>query len=56
MPYGQAMAHAPTLTLHVLGPSHPCRTAEAARHRKELEYERVELAPGPHNEVVPVRG
>jgi glutaredoxin len=50
MPYGQAMANAPTLTLHMLGPSHPCRTAEAALRRKGLEHERVELPPGPHNE------
>ncbi|MEA2459033.1 MAG: hypothetical protein QOC95_2005 [Thermoleophilaceae bacterium] len=44
------MTAAPTLTLHVLPPSHPCRTAEAALERKGLEYERVVLNPGPHNE------
>jgi glutathione S-transferase len=41
---------APTLTLHVLPPSHPCRTAEAALRHKGLEYEVVTLTPGPHNE------
>jgi glutathione S-transferase len=40
----------PELTLHVLPPSHPCRTAEAALRRKGLEYERVDLVPGPHVE------
>jgi glutathione S-transferase len=44
------MANPPTLTLHVLGPSHPCRTVEAALRCKGLEYERVELTPGAHNE------
>ncbi|MBA3302017.1 MAG: glutathione S-transferase [Thermoleophilaceae bacterium] len=39
----------PEITLHVLPPSHPCRTAEAALARKGLAYERVELTPGPHN-------
>jgi glutathione S-transferase len=39
---------APTLTLHVLPPSHPCMTAEAALRRKGLEYERVVLTPGEH--------
>ena len=40
----------PSLTLHVLPPSHPCMTAEAALRRKGLEYERVALTPGPHVE------
>jgi glutathione S-transferase len=40
----------PTLTLHVLPPSHPCKTAEAALRRKGLEYERVDLVAGPHVE------
>ncbi len=40
----------PTLTLHVLPPSHPCMTAEAALRRKGLEYERIALTPGPHVE------
>jgi hypothetical protein len=42
MPYGQAMANAPTLTHDVLGRSRPRRTAEAALRRKGLEHERVE--------------
>lgn len=41
---------ASALTLHVLPPSHPCMTAEAALRRKGLEYERVELSPGTHND------
>jgi glutathione S-transferase len=41
---------APELVLHVLPPSHPCMTASAALRLKGLEYERVELAPGPHVE------
>jgi glutathione S-transferase len=40
----------PALTLHVLPPSHPCRTVEAALERKGLAYERVVLTPGPHTE------
>ena len=40
----------PALTLHVLPPSHPCMTAEAALRRKGLEYERVVLAPGEHGD------
>ncbi len=40
----------PSLTLHVLPPSHPCMTAEAALRRKGLEYERVVLTAGPHTE------
>ena len=41
---------APSLTLHVLPPSHPCKTVEAALDLKGLPYEKVELAPGPHVE------
>jgi len=44
------MTSAPSLTLHVLPPSHPCMTAEAALRRKGLEYEKVSLSPGPHTE------
>jgi glutathione S-transferase len=40
----------PELTLHVLPPSHPCMTVEAALRRKGLEYERIALTPGPHVE------
>jgi glutathione S-transferase len=39
---------APTITLHVLPPSHPCRTAERALELKGLEFEKVELVPGAH--------
>lgn len=38
----------PSLTLHALPPSHPCLTAEKALRIKGLEFERVDLAPGPH--------
>jgi glutathione S-transferase len=41
---------APELVLHVLPPSHPCMTATLALRLKGLEYQRVELAPGPHVE------
>src|SRR4051794_7760925 len=40
---------APALTLHVLPPSHPCMTAEAALKLKGLEYEKVALRM-PHTE------
>lgn len=40
----------PELTLHVLPPSHPCMTVEAALRRKGLAYERIVLTPGPHVE------
>ena len=39
----------PALTLHVLPPSHPCMTAEAALRLKGLDYEKVAL-PMPHTE------
>lgn len=42
------MSPTPELTLHVLPPSHPCMTVRAALDLKGLEYERVDLAPGPH--------
>jgi glutathione S-transferase len=42
------MTTAPALTLHVLPPSHPCATAEAALRHKGLEFERVVLTPGAH--------
>ncbi len=41
---------APTLTLHALAPSHPCMTVEAALRLKGLEFDRVDLPPGPHVE------
>ncbi|MEJ7754790.1 MAG: glutathione S-transferase N-terminal domain-containing protein [Candidatus Limnocylindrales bacterium] len=40
----------PTLTLHAVPPSHPCMTADAALRLKGLEFERVDLQPGPHVE------
>lgn len=39
----------PALTLHVLPPSHPCKTVETALALKGLDFERVVLAPGKHN-------
>ena len=42
----------PTLTLHVLPPSHPCRTVEAALRVKGLEAEIVTLTPGEHNAAI----
>jgi glutathione S-transferase len=41
---------APAITLHVLPPSPPCRTVEAALQLKGLPYERIDLVPGPHVE------
>ena len=41
-----------TLTLHVLPPSHPCRTAEAALRHKGLDFERVTLQAGEHTAVM----
>ncbi len=41
---------APPIVLHVLPPSHPCMTVEAALRLKGLEYERVALTPGRHVE------
>ncbi len=41
----------PTLTLHVLPPSHPCMTVEAALRHKGLEYERVAVN-APHNDEI----
>jgi glutathione S-transferase len=38
----------PSLTLHVLPPSHPSRAAEAALRLKGLEFEKVELVAGEH--------
>jgi glutathione S-transferase len=39
----------PALTLHLLPPSHPCMTVEAALKLKGLEYETVTV-PTPHTE------
>jgi glutathione S-transferase len=41
---------APRLTLHALPPSHPCMTVAAALQLKGLEFDRVDLAAGPHVE------
>jgi len=38
----------PTLTLHVLPPSHPSKAAEEAIKIKGLEFEKVVLNPGEH--------
>lgn len=43
-------APTPQLTLHVLPPSHPCMTAEAALRRKGLDFEKVAMRAGPHIE------
>ena len=40
---------APTLTLHVLPPSHPCKTVEAALRVKGLDAEIVTMTAGAHN-------
>jgi glutathione S-transferase len=40
----------PHLVLHVLPPSHPCATVEAALRLKGLEYEKVEFGAGKHIE------
>jgi glutathione S-transferase len=40
----------PRLVFHVLPPSHPCATVEAALRLKGLTYEKVELPMGPHPE------
>ncbi|HYP47622.1 MAG TPA: glutathione S-transferase N-terminal domain-containing protein [Thermoleophilaceae bacterium] len=44
------MTPAPELVLHVLPPSHPSKTAEAALRFKGLEFEKVTLTAGAHNE------
>ena len=42
----------PSLTLHALPPSHPSLTADVALRLKGLEFERVDLQPGEHNEEI----
>jgi glutathione S-transferase len=44
------MSAPPSLTVHVLPPSHPCAAVEAALKLKGLDYERVELEAGRHGE------
>ena len=46
------MSNSQPITLHVLPPSHPCMTAEAALKHKDLTYELVNLAMGKHGEEV----
>jgi glutathione S-transferase len=43
---------APSITLHITPPSHPCMTAREALLLKGLEFEEVALAPGEHNAVM----
>jgi len=40
----------PTLTVHVLPPSHPCKTVEAALKVKGLDAEIVSMTAGAHND------
>jgi glutathione S-transferase len=42
----------PEIAVHVLPPSHPCMTVEAALKLKGLEYERVVLEAGPHGDAM----
>ena len=42
----------PEITVHVLPPSHPCLTVEAALRLKGLEYERVVMQSGRHGEAM----
>jgi len=44
------MPEQPRIVVHLLPPSHPCATVEAALKLKGLEYERVELQAGRHPE------
>jgi len=46
------MSNSVPITLHVLPPSHPCLTAEAALKHKGLTYELVNLAMGKHQDEV----
>ena len=46
------MSPSPTLTLHVLPPSHPSKAVEEALRFKGLEFEKVVLNPGEHNVVM----
>jgi glutathione S-transferase len=45
-------ASAPPITLHLLPPSHPCATVEAALRLKGLDFERVELHAGAHPDEI----
>ena len=46
------MTVTPPLTLHALPPSHPCMTVDVALRMKGLEFERIDLTPGTHNESI----
>jgi glutathione S-transferase len=46
------MTSAASLTLHALPPSHPCMAADVALRLKGLEFERIDLTPGPHNDAM----
>jgi glutathione S-transferase len=43
---------APTLTVHILPPSHPCKTVEAALRVKGLDAEFVTMTAGAHNDAL----
>ncbi|MBJ7329593.1 MAG: glutathione S-transferase [Solirubrobacteraceae bacterium] len=42
----------PEIVLHVLPPSHPCATVEAALRFKDLDFERIEMPYGKHVELM----
>ena len=46
------MSNTEPITLHVLPPSHPCLTAEAALKHKDLTYELVNLGMGKHQDEI----
>jgi glutathione S-transferase len=46
------MSDQPRIVLHLLPPSHPCLTVEAALKLKGLEFERVELRAGAHMDEI----
>jgi glutathione S-transferase len=46
------MPEQPRIVVHLLPPSHPCATVEAALKVKGLEYERVVLQAGPHPDEI----
>jgi glutathione S-transferase len=46
------MSSSPSITLHMVPPSHPSRAAEAAIRLKGLDYEKVDVGPGIHTETM----
>ena len=46
------MSEQPHIVVHLLPPSHPCATVEAALKLKGLEYESVELRAGTHPDEI----